>query len=72
MTPFIYLQLLYVAYYAYLLFILYKLQQNDCMCEKLEKFKKMPEFSFIATGTLLFLSIGFIANKLVLKPIFSA
>ncbi len=54
MTAIIYFQLLYVAYYAYVLFILYKLQQNNCMCEKLENFKKMPEFTFIATGTLLF------------------
>lgn len=47
-------QLFFVFYYGYVVFVLYKLQENSCLCEKLESFKQMKEFTFLWTTALVF------------------
>lgn len=49
-------QLLFIFYYAYVIYVFYKLHQNSCQCDKLEGFKKTWNFRYISIVTpLLFL-----------------
>jgi hypothetical protein len=50
----LFVQLLFVFYYGYAIFVFYKLHKNTCECEKLESFKKMPQFSFLWATALSF------------------
>ena len=41
------IQLLFILYYSYVIYIFYKLNENSCECEKLEKFKQTYTFKLI-------------------------
>ena len=47
-------QLFFVFYYGYVVFVFYNLQEISCLCEKLESFKQMKKFTFLWTTALVF------------------
>lgn len=47
-------QLLFTFYYAYVIYVFYKLQQNTCECSKLEGFKKTWNFRYVSVVAPLF------------------
>ena len=49
------LSFVFVLYYAYLMFVLYRLNQNLCQCKKLETFKKSWNFRTLSIFGPLFL-----------------
>ena len=58
---------LFVLYYAYAFFVFYKLNENSCECEKLEKFKKNNKFIFLFYSSCLLLLYNFVSMFNVFK-----
>lgn len=52
---------IFSLYYGYAFFVFYKLNENSCECEKLEKFKKDNRFLFLFYASFLFLLYNFIS-----------
>ena len=48
-------QILFIAYYAYVCFVFYKLYENTCSCKKLEAFKETWNFKYVSVVSTLFL-----------------
>lgn len=55
----IFIHFIFTLYYGYAFYIFYKLNENSCECEKLEKFKKEYSFTFLFYTSLLFLLYNF-------------
>lgn len=61
-------QLLFICYYAYVIFVFYKrLHKNTCKCEKLEKFLKTWNVKYVSIVTPLLLLFSIFGITKILR-----